>query len=222
MVNTYINYLIAIATSEIFWHPVSIMKNNYIRHGNINFFNTINNKGIIFYYQTSPLIITKQMMCLSAKYSLYNYFKNYYSVNHYDLLNSMACYGIVSLIEHPFENIFIKVTSSDKKISCRNLFFNMYQGYSATFIRQMTCSILLPINDFYKRIFGDYYLSYILAASTTTLIVHPIDLVRIRLVTKSGDLNFKTIKLYEGLHLSLLRNIGHFTFTMMIYKYLTS
>ena len=57
-------YLISVSMAELLWHPLSIMKNNYVHSGKIDFANKIKSQGIMFYYRTSPIIITKQIICI--------------------------------------------------------------------------------------------------------------------------------------------------------------
>lgn len=218
---TLSNYFIAATIAELACHPISVMKSNYICHGKINFVKNINSNGIMFYYRTSPIIIIKQITSLSCKLSMYKHMQKYYdSTNTFmNFTNSFACYCVLSVIEHPFENVFIN-KSTNPMIKWSNLKTRLYHGYSTTLCRQIMCSMLLPINDMYKKYFNDHTLTAsVLASFTTTIIVHPVDNIRIQIVTNKcqyNNIQFNTV--YRGIHLSLIRNICHFSLLSYVYN----
>lgn len=157
------------------------------------------------------------MICLSAKLALYKTISNKYDSNSsnapiLNILNSFFCYGSVSIIEHPFENVFIRI--SNRKIG-NKLIAGLYKGYSVTLCRQLTCSILLPISDMYKKYINNIVIASALASITTTLVTHPIDNIRIQKIS-TNKINWSIV--YRGISLSLIRNVGHFSLLSYIYQ----
>ena len=92
--DTFSKYMVSVSIAEFCSHPVSVMRNNYIRHGKVDFIDCIKNNGISYYYKTSPIIITKQIVCMSSKLSIYNYIQKFYDKNPvYNFINSFFLIG---------------------------------------------------------------------------------------------------------------------------------
>jgi len=237
-----INSAIGTGIAEIITLPVCTLRTNYL-NSNMRIPETVGkiygNYGILGFYKGSMSAIGSQVLSTSSKWTLYQYLNKNTNIcenKHLKrLVNSSISGCISSLLTHPIDTI--KIHSQMQKHGLYTEIRNfgpkfLYRGYSKSISKILFGNtIIFPLNDAYKDLFETKIetpiyrtgVSAFCSTITTTCLIHPIDYLKIRhiygLSLYDGN-NFKNY--YRGLSLSLLRNIPHFTITMVFIDYLSS
>lgn len=220
--------------AEIITLPICTAKTNYQTNLQYKsmfdvYKNIFKTRGFYGFYSASLPAICSQVVSTSSKFTFYNYIKNYRNTQSNDIKNNVvngAIGGIcASMFSHPIDVVKIHQQNNIsfmaelKKIGSPLI----YRGYSKTLIRSiMVTSLIFPFYDFYKSKFANIFIASALSASTATIFLHPIDILKVRHI--SGQplyLNFGNAKdnikyYYRGIHINLMRVVPHFIITMFI------
>lgn len=182
-----------------------------------------------FYYGTAPAVIC-QIVSTSSKFAFYHSFKTYRETKDDDLFgNSIngVMGGIVgSFMSHPFDVVknyrqrqapFF----SDLKSTGPSL---LYRGYSQNFIKNvMLYSMLYPLYDYFRHNNLDPIKASACTSMTTTIILQPIDFLKVRMIAnKPIWLGWDIRNYYRGFTLNLTRVVPHFAITMSVIEWLTN
>jgi len=225
---------LATAIAEIVTLPICTVKTNYqtnLAYKSVSDVcrDTFRKRGLWGFYNSSAVALASQTVSTSTKFTSYMYLRSVRNIGPRDIFNNMIngmIAGFVSSIcVHPIDVIKIhkqtavKFIPELKKIG-PSLF---YRGYSKSLGKNIILtSIIFPTYDFYK-----YYIHHTLLASglssiTTTLILQPIDYLKIRhisgqkLYLKNGSMTDNLKYYYRGFHINLARVIPHFMITMYL------
>ena len=224
--------------AEIITLPICTIKTNYQTHLNYpSIFDLTKNiyhkQGIMGFYRSSFAAISTQIIATSTKFTFYNYIKKIRKSQDHNIKNNIinGCLGGIcaSVFSHPFDVIKIhqqnniKFYQELKKVGVK-LF---YRGYSKCVTKSvMVTSLLFPFYDFYNNKLNNSLLASFSSSITATLIIHPIDYLKVRQVSNQQlYFSFSNISniikyYYRGLHINLFRVTPHFMITMYTINYL--
>ncbi|ARF10978.1 mitochondrial carrier protein [Hokovirus HKV1] len=235
-----VSSIIASITAELLTIPICTTKTNYqtqivnglsIKDYCKNIYKT---RGIKGFYNASIYASISQTISQTSKYTIYEYVKKKRNSNTLldNMINSAASGCISSVLHHPFDyaKINTQINNNTFDIIKKNGIFITYTGYSKTLLRNICTSIVLPINDQYKKIylnntnyfatnfatnfnkdFINMFLGPFSASVTSTFILYPLDFIRNRhMANKKLFLGFNILNYYRGMSLGLFRNVLHF------------
>jgi len=234
MDNKILHSVIGTTVAEIITIPICTIKtiyqtSNYRNpiHVHLFIYNRYGIKG--YYHGTAPAVFSQIVSC-SSKYTFYNIFKSYRSTESSDLLNNSIngmCGGVFgSICSHPFDVI--------KNYHQRGLSIKgdlndlgpilLYRGYTQNFYKNILLySMLYPIYDLFKSHDYNPFCASICTSLFTTLILQPVDLLKVRkIANKSIFLGWNPLLYYRGYLLNVMRVIPHFTITMCIIEWLNN
>jgi hypothetical protein len=241
--NNVLKNLIYSATStgvaEIITLPICTIKTNFQNSKSTSIIKTKTDiylkNGIKGFYQASLPAITGQMFSTSSKYTIYRYLEGNKDADKKTKVINGAVSGVLSsLITHPLDvaKINLQNINSGGYTTLRLLLnrpSNFYHGYSKTLSKVLVGSALFfPLKDIYSELFNSnknkkdtsVYISFassFSSAITATLIMHPLDYLKVRHIGGQSLYDGWNPKIYyKGLSLNLLRIVPHFTITMML------
>lgn len=225
---------ISTAIAEIITLPICTIKTNYqtnLNHKSIfNVYNDIKTtRGFYGFYDASAFAIISQIASTATKFTFYSYIKKYRNTDQKDIKNNIingAIGGsIASVFSHPFDVLKIhKQTNKPFIQEFKNVGPSlMYRGWSKSLTKNiLLTSIVFPFYDFYKSKFNNPIIAAGLSASTATLVIHPIDYLKVRHISNQplypsfGNMSNYFKYYYRGVHVNLMRVVPHFIITMVI------
>ncbi len=236
--NDIINSAIATFAAEILTLPICTIKTCYQTHDQSNNIRSVikqiyKDHGVLGFYKASIPAISSQMLSTSSKY----FFYKFYEQNLFDetsIKTKIFCgwvSGVTSsIITHPFDFFKIKIQSG---LGGNNLsVFDeikkhgpkiVYRGYSKSFAKVSVGSMLFyPLTDTIQYYINNIIVSSLCSAFISTVIMHPLDYIKIRHV--NGNIIYMNSYnlYYKGISLNLLRIVPHFTITMTLIDVLNS
>jgi uncharacterized membrane protein YeaQ/YmgE (transglycosylase-associated protein family) len=210
--------------AEITTLPICTIKTNfqtnlhYKSMGNV-IKHIYNSRGIMGFYGASFSSVISQSVSTATKFTAYNYLKTKRQTESYDIknnfINGMIGGVIASAFSHPFDVIKIHQQNglsflSEFKQTGASI---LYRGYTKSFTKNiLITSLVFPLYDFYKTKCDNTILASGLSAATTTIVIHPVDYLKVRQIGKKEYY-------YRGVHLNLMRVIPHFIITMVATEY---
>lgn len=186
-------------------------------------------RGLWGFYNSSIIAILSQTISTATKFTGYTYLKNYRHSQQHNLFSNMLNGTIAGMIStifvHPIDVVKVHKQNNfnfmqELKSVGPKLF---YRGYTKSLFKNMILtSIIFPFYDFYKYYFCNIYVATILASITATIILHPIDYLKIRhisgqeLYPKNSGIKY----FYRGFHINLMRTMPHFMITMVFIEHM--
>jgi len=234
---------IGTAIAEIITLPICTIKTNYQTHLHYkSVFDVYNNikmtRGFYGFYDASVYAILSQIVSTATKFTFYNLIKNYRHTKSSDLLNNIANGaiggGIASVFSHPFDVLKIYRQNGASFVKDFTLFGPslMYRGWSKSLTKNISITALVfPLYDFANSKVNNPMIAASMTALFPTLIIHPIDYLKVRHISTSISLEQRLYpkfnnardfvkNYYRGLHINLMRVLPHFVITMTITEYL--
>ena len=229
-----ISSAIGTAVAEIITLPICTIKTNYQTHLHYKsifhtYKNIMNTYGIRGFYSALYSSLFSQVASTATKFTFYSYIKNLRNTQQKDIKNNIlngAIGGIMSsIIVHPTDVCKVHQQNNMSFINeLRKIGPSlMYRGYSKSLAKNIFLTALIyPFYDFYTATFSNFFIAAILSSITVTLILHPIDYLKIRHISGQNlYLDYSSIPIYfkyyyRGLHINLIRIIPHFMITMFI------
>mgnify|MGYP000900356349 CR=1 FL=1 len=227
--NNFLASSIGTAIAEVATIPLCTIKTNYQTNlSHTSFIGVTKNiyasRGIIGFYDATPSAIASQILSTATKYTFYSSIKNYRGTEQTNIMgnifNGMLAGIFSSFFTHPFD--VIKITNQqghkfipELKKHGVNLF---YRGYSKSVSKSVLLTgSIFPVYDFYRTYVGNVFLSAICSSLTISIIIQPIDYIKVRHVAGlSWFQGFNVLDYYRGSHLNLLRSVPHFMITMYL------
>lgn len=223
---------ISAGISELITIPVCTLKTVYqtqhynkIRDAMSHIYKSAGIKG---YYSASPMAVISQVGSTTTKYSIYHALKTHRATRDNDILNN-SINGIVGgvvggFLVHPIDVVKNyqqrnkSYIQDFKKIGVRLI----YRGHSQTIAKNIVLySLLYPTYDFYKSKELSPFMASTLTTISTTGVLHPIDLCRVKMMAgQSPFVNTKLKDYYKGISINLMRTMPHFVITMTGINYL--
>lgn len=171
-------------------------------------------EGIPSFYRGCLPAVVSQSLSTSSKFVLYRHINNSYIENKF--LAGLVSGVCATLFTHPVDTFkihwqmndpFLYRATRDPKL--------LYRGYSKTLFKYSLGSMLyLPIYDTVMDRTKNPALSSFVSAITSTIILQPVDYLKIRHIY--GQDLYKQSNFSKGLSLNLLRVVPHFMITMVI------
>lgn len=231
----FISSAIGTAIAEIITLPIYTVKTRYqtnLDHKSIihTYKEIMNTYGIKGFYNSVGYALFSQMVSISTKFAFYSYIKQNRGTQQQDLKNNVlngAASGVLSsLFVHPIDvpKILKQNGMSFKEGFKKDGFSIFYRGYTKTLAKNVSLtSLLFPLYDFYKFKFNNNsILASVLTCSSTTFLLHTIDLLKIRQISDQklyfsfNNMSAYCKYYYRGLHINFMRVIPHFTITMYL------
>lgn len=220
--------IFAAVLAEVVTLPICMIKTNYQNNSNKSIafiINQIYQKGgwSSFYVASIPAVLT-QIFSVTSKYFLYRYFEEKDFKYSCKILNGVTAGIITSLITHPIDSVRIHLQMDKCKLheifQLKNI---LYRGYSKSFSKTVLGGILFfPLYDYTHSIFQNSLYASFTTALTSTIIIHPVDYLKVRHIyglPLYQGYNPKTY--YKGLSLNLARTVPHFIIIMTTLDYLS-
>lgn len=187
-------------------------------------------QGIRGFYNSSGWAILSQSVSTGTKYSGYSALQKHRNTRQNDLQGNMIngmIGGIISTVfVHPIDVLKVHKQNNynflnELKLHGPKLF---YRGASKSLTKNMLLtSINFPIHDFCKHYTQNTFVAAALASFTTSLIVHPIDYLKVRHISGQDLYPSSSVRYYyRGFHINLMRIMPHFIITMACIDYFKS
>jgi Mitochondrial carrier protein len=228
----------ATAFSEIATLPICTLKTNYQNSGSTSIMGTARNLwktgGISSFYGASFPAIASQVVSMSCKYVLYEYFKTSSMAtnrkgNVANIASGMVAGLISTLLTHPLDacKIHLQMMSRSSTKDGAWAHFRkhpvlLYRGYSKTIGKILvTSACFMPIYDFLLLHIETPMFASMISAIISTTLAHPLDYLKTRHTYGLSiwhGWNPRTY--YKGLSINLLRVVPHFTITMSLISFL--
>ena len=216
--------LIATAVAEVATLPIYTLKTKFQNspHGSGGILQVAREMyktgGMRVFYAASVPSIAGQMISTSSKWTIYSWLSRQKNIN--TVLAGLISGITSSLLTHPLD--FVRVHWQMKKpittqIKAEGIAV-LYRGYSKSFAKIAIGSVLFyPLTDFFKTRTENIIISSAASAIISTIIMHPIDYLKVRhIYNLSYYHGFEIKKYYKGLGLNLMRIVPHFVITMSI------
>lgn len=175
--------------------------------------------GFRGFYRASGPAIAAQVLSTTLKYTCYRGLQSSNLIPNHGIIGNMingSLVGIgVSLITHPIDVIRVHY-QMDKKFPETKI---LYRGISKSLSKGIIgSSLFFPLYDLFKNeIFpGSQTIASFSSAVTSTLIMHPLDYLKVRHIYGQSlyDSKWNILKYYRGVGLSLARIVPHFMIVM--------
>jgi hypothetical protein len=243
-----LNSSLATSIAEFITLPICTIKTNF-QNSDINCKKSIiditktiyEKKGIFGFYNSTVPAILSQTFSTSLKYVLYRklndtgldflrkIFPEKYKYDIVGMIDHKITYGLISgivtsLITHPIDCLKIHIQMGTSLFHIGKLKINPYQGYTKSFSKVCVGACLyFPLFDYMNHKLKNSFMSAFLTSVIATIIIHPLDYLKIRHVyTKNYYIGTNPYHYYRGLSLNLMRVVPHFTILMTIISYLES
>lgn len=219
--------------AEVFTAPMSTVKTLYQsqpRIGTVSTYKLItdrwNTMGIRGFYTGGTAGITRQMLSTATKYSFYKASKRYGDHKDkqiwYNLVHG-AVGGVCSSFFCQPADVCRNFLQRKEPIlpAIRESPTVLYRGFSFCLIRSILSSTLtFPVYDYYKTLLGDdsnwQWAAKPGAAITATTIIHPIDLMMTRRMSKQPVfMGWNPIIYFRSISHNMIRTIPHFWIGMI-------
>uniref|UniRef100_A0A6C0CBP1 Mitochondrial carrier protein n=1 Tax=viral metagenome TaxID=1070528 RepID=A0A6C0CBP1_9ZZZZ len=233
IMDTFKTSMLAASIAEIVTLPICTIKTIY--QTNLNYisirgvaWDVYRFRGIAGFYNSSGWAILSQTMSSATKFTAYSYLQTYRETQKRNLLGNMIngmISGIIStMFVHPIDVVKVHKQNNfnflkELKLVGPKLF---YRGGSKSLTKNIVLtSLLFPLYDFYKYHIDNIYIASACSAITSSLILHPIDYLKIRQISdqqlypKDSGIRYY----YRGFHINLMRVIPHFMITMVCIEY---
>lgn len=231
--DTFKTSILASSVAEIITLPICTIKTIYqtdLEHKSIKdvALNIYRSRGIGGFYNSSGWAILSQSMSTATKFTTYSYLQTYRETTKENLMGNMIngmISGMISTIfVHPID--VVKVHKQNNFNFLQELKFVgpklFYRGGSKSLTKNIILtSLIFPFYDFYKHHIKNIYIASICSAITASIILHPIDYLKIRQISdrqlypKDSGIRYY----YRGFHVNLMRVIPHFMITMVCIEY---
>jgi Mitochondrial carrier protein len=156
---------------------------------------------------------SNQLNQLNQSNQLNQIYKKWLSQYAYNASNGIMAGILSSLITHPLD--YLKI---NKQMNPNNFIFNakhIYRGYSKSFSKAVIGgATFFPIYDTVRSNIDNPILSSCISATLSTIIIQPIDYLKVRQIY--GIKDFKVVNLFDGLGLNLARIVPHFIIVMSL------
>ena len=183
---------VASVLAEISTLPICTVKTIY--QTNLNYTslsnvikNVYHTRGLWGFYNASGIAMLSQTVSTATKFTGYAYIQKYRNTSQNNLPSNMfngALAGIIStMIVHPIDVIKVHKQNNVNFMQELKLFGPklFYRGYTKSIFKNIILtSIIFPFYDFYKYHFHNVYVAALLSSIVTTIILHPIDYLKIR------------------------------------------
>lgn len=220
--NNFISSCAATVIAEFITLPICTIKTIY--QSNLEYKSIVNvatdiytKRGIKGFYNATAMALLSQMLSTSTKYTFYSYLKK----NENNLLKNIfngAIAGFFSAgIVHPVDVVKVHWQSGinfkeELKTIGPKLF---YRGYTKSLSKNIILtSIIFPFRDYFKGHLRNGVIASMISSFIATIILHPIDLLKVRqiggLSLYASDVRYY----YRGFHVNSMRTLPHFTLTM--------
>jgi hypothetical protein len=231
--DTFKTSILASSIAEIITLPICTIKTIYqtnLKYASIKSAaaEIYRSRGIAGFYNSSAWAVLSQTTSTATKFTAYSYFQIYRKTPQENLFGNMIngmMSGIISTIfVHPIDVVKVHKQNNfnflkELKLVGPKLF---YRGSSKSLTKNIILtSLIFPFYDFYKYHIKNIYIASICSAITASLILHPIDYLKIRQISdqqlypKNSGIRYY----YRGFHINLMRVIPHFMITMACIEY---
>jgi len=220
--NNFISSCAATVIAEFITLPICTIKTIYqsdLKYKSIiNVVNDVYTKrGINGFYNATVMALLSQMLSTSTKYTFYSYLKKDRNNLLKNIFNGAVAGFFSTGIVHPVDVVKVHRQNcinfrKELKTVGPKLF---YRGYTKSLSKNIILtSIIFPFRDYFENHLENGIISSIISSFIATIILHPIDLLKVRQIGGLSLYDSNIRYYYRGFHVNLMRTLPHFTITM--------
>jgi len=214
------------AIAELITLPMNTIKTVYQCNKNTTYTSTykdlVKNGNYSRLYNSSIASVLEKSIGISSRFTIYSILKDARGTKQNDIFSNFingSISGVLSLvISHPLDVVKTRLQNGSNLNSPRDWRTGYYSGFSKALARNLTASTLMfPIYDYCFWYSGNIFISTSLTSLILTVIVHPLDFMKIRQI---NGVKIELASCYRGLLINIVRSNMHFGIMMFLTEYL--